>query len=47
MDNIGNIKWHPGFWGSIEYIFKEYKNDLTYDREHQLSKEPIKMDAYN
>ncbi|MBQ9279220.1 MAG: hypothetical protein IJ224_11380 [Lachnospiraceae bacterium] len=44
MDNIGNIKWHPGFYGSIEYILKEYKNDLTYDREHQLSKEPIKMD---
>ena len=44
MDNIGNIKWHPGFYGSIEYIFKDYKNDLTYDREHELSKEPIKMD---
>ncbi|MBQ9233184.1 MAG: hypothetical protein IJ167_04010 [Lachnospiraceae bacterium] len=44
MDNIVNIKWHPGFYGSIEYILKEYKNDLTYDREHELSKEPIKMD---
>ncbi len=44
MDNIRNIKWHPGFYGSIEYILKEYKNDLSYDREYELSKEPIKMD---
>ena len=44
MDNIGNIKWHPGFYGCIEYTLKEYKHDLTFDREYELSKEPIKMD---
>ncbi|MBO6113882.1 MAG: hypothetical protein J6P57_02375 [Lachnospiraceae bacterium] len=44
MDNIGNIKWHPGFYGCIEYTLKEYKHDLIFDREYELSKEPTKMD---
>jgi hypothetical protein len=38
------IHWHPGFYGGIELEFIEYKTSLTFDIEHELSKEPLKMD---
>ena len=42
--NSSNIYWHSGFYGGIELEFKAYKNDLTFDTERELSKEPLKMD---
>lgn len=36
--------WHPGFIGAMELEFKRYRRDLDFDNEHQLSKEPLKMD---
>ena len=36
--------WHPGFIGAMELEFKRYRHDLDFDNEHQLSKEPLKMD---
>ena len=44
MEDIENIKWHPGFYGSIEYILKLYKKTLFYDTEYVLSKESVVMD---
>lgn len=36
--------WHPGFLGAMELEFIDYKNELVFEGEHQLSKEPLKMD---
>ena len=36
--------WHPGFLGAMELEFIDYKDELVFDGEHQLSKEPLKMD---
>ena len=36
--------WHSGFLGAIELEFYEYRDELIFDGEHQLSKEPLKMD---
>ena len=36
--------WHPGFLGAMELEFIEYKRDLVFDGEYQLSKEPLRMD---
>lgn len=43
-ENIENIQWHPGFYGGIELEFVKYKKDLIYEQEHNLSKEPLRMD---
>ena len=36
--------WHPGFLGAMELEFIDYKDELIFEGEHQLSKEPLKMD---
>lgn len=38
------IHWHPGFYGAIELELKQNKSDLIFESEHQLSKEPLRMD---
>lgn len=43
-EEIQKIQWHPGFYGGIELELIKYKGKLTYEPEHQLSKEPIRMD---
>ncbi len=39
-----NIRWHPGFYGAAELEFLSNKGDLEFQREFNLSKEPIRMD---
>ena len=39
-----NIQWHPGFYGAAELEFISNKSDLEFQREFNLSKEPIRMD---
>ncbi len=39
-----NIQWHPGFYGTAELEFLSNKGDLEFQREFNLSKEPIRMD---
>ena len=41
---IDRDHWHPGFLGAMELEFIDYKNELVFEGEHQLSKEPLKMD---
>ena len=36
--------WLPGFYGGIELELKEYADSLSFEPEHCLSKEPIRMD---
>ena len=38
------IQWHPAFYGAAELEFKKNKKDLIFEREYNLSKEPIRMD---
>ena len=38
--------WLPGYLGSIELEFSDYKDELYFGGEHQLSKEPLKMDGF-
>ena len=39
-----SIKWHPGFYGAAELEFLSNKDALEFQREFNLSKEPIRMD---
>lgn len=39
-----NIQWHPGFYGAAELEFLSNKGDLEFQREFNLSKEPLRMD---
>lgn len=36
--------WHPAFCGATEWELKKNKKDLIFEPEHQLSKEPLRMD---
>jgi hypothetical protein len=38
------IKWHPGFYGAAELELRKNKDDLEFEREYNLSKEPIRTD---
>jgi hypothetical protein len=38
------IKWHPGFYGAAELEFRKNKDDLEFEREYNLSKEPLRTD---
>ncbi len=38
------ISWHPAFRAAAELEFKEDINDLIYESEHSLSKEPLRID---
>ena len=38
------IQWHSGFYGGIELDLRDYKDDLAFEEEHELSKKPIRMD---
>ena len=44
MEENKKIKWHPGFYAGIDYELRKYRRWLTYDPEHELSKEPLRMD---
>ena len=39
-----NHHWHPAFCGATEWEFKQNRDDLTFEPEHLLSKEPLRMD---
>ena len=36
--------WHPAFCSATEWELKENKGNLTYETEHQLSREPLRVD---
>ena len=42
--NEANKQWHQGFYGATELEFRDDKNNLIFDTEHYLSKEPLRMD---
>ena len=44
MEIEENIQWHPAFCSAIELELWENKKDLKYEREHNLSKMPLRID---
>ena len=44
MEIEENIQWHPAFCSAMELELRENKNDLIYEREHNLSRMPLKID---
>ena len=44
MEIEDNIQWHPAFCSAMELELREYKKYLRYEREHNLSKMPLKID---
>ena len=45
MNKIEEKKqWHMGFYGAIELEFRDDKDVLEFDREHELSKQALSMD---
>lgn len=38
------IQWHPAFCSAMELELREYKKYLSYEREHNLGKMPLKID---
>ncbi|KAA8674084.1 hypothetical protein [Clostridium sp. HV4-5-A1G] len=39
------IKWHPAFAAAIQLELKEYKDDLEFITEYQLTDEPLRIDV--
>lgn len=44
MEIEENIQWHPAFCSAVELELRENKKDLKYEREHNLSKMPLRID---
>ncbi len=44
MEIENAIQWHPVFCSAMELELRENKRDLIYEREHNLSKMPLKID---
>ena len=40
----GSIAWHPGFLSAIKLELDEYKDNLQFISEYQLTTEPLRMD---
>ena len=44
LEIVENIQWHPAFCSAVELELRKYKKYLIYEREHNLSKMPLKID---
>lgn len=40
----GQIQWHQGFYGSVELELRAWQDSLVFEKEHELSKQPVRMD---
>lgn len=38
------IQWHPAFYGAAELELRENKDDLEFQQEYNLGKEPLRVD---
>lgn len=39
-----DMQWHPAFVATMEIELKEYADVLEFEREHELTKKPVKID---
>lgn len=44
MEIENKVQWHPAFCAAMELELRANKNGLTYNREHNLSSEPLRID---
>lgn len=44
MKSKKNIDWHSGFAGGLGLCFRKYREHITIEREHLLSKQPMRID---
>ena len=44
MESADKITWHLGFYGGMKLELRQWKADLTFDTEHELSQEALLMD---
>ena len=44
-DDDENVYWHDAFFEALQMELYEYKDDLIFEYQHQLSKEALKMDV--
>ena len=41
------IQWHPGFVAAMGLEFKDNKQDLIFEKEHNLNTKPLEVDLLN
>jgi hypothetical protein len=39
------IQWHPAFYEAIQFELEEYRDDLIFETEHDLTTAPLKIDV--
>ena len=39
------LPWHPGFFAGIQIEFEEEAHKLTFENEHQLGTDPMRIDV--
>ena len=44
MEENKKIQWHPGFYAGLEFELRKYRDNLTFEPEHVLSNEPVRLD---
>jgi hypothetical protein len=42
--SIEKTQWHPAFFQAMQIELEKYKNHLTYENEHHLTTEPLRLD---
>jgi hypothetical protein len=42
---MSHTAWHPAFFEAIQLEFEDYRDVLSFESEHQLTAEPLKMDV--
>ncbi len=43
-DKKERLDWHSGFEGGLRFSLRKYSQDIEIDREHYLSREPLRID---
>lgn len=44
MENTQQLDWHSGFAGGLSLSLRKYRDSIEIEREHYLSKEPLRID---
>ena len=41
----GKLPWHPAFYAGIQIEFEKEADKLTFENEHQLGTDPMRIDV--
>ena len=39
------IQWHPAFYSGLELELRDFKDELIFETEYELSRKPLRMDV--